>query len=205
MRSEISTQQVNSSTGIIYGILASEEYYLWCRVIDPRSKVALPRTAQGSSPPASASPPCTVPRSAKAGSTALLVAHRFDPLERLCRTIFFIQTKIFQMTQATKKQPIDTGQFFMTAGISRAIANSSLFSRFVLGSFGRHKYRDWGDVSKHDQETNDYALEHGGRIICSYNIPTHLRISDGHRLQTKIWIITEACRSYTTALFPSEY
>jgi len=109
------------------------------------------------------------------------------------------------MTQTIKKQPIDTGQFFMTAGISRAISNSSLFSRFVLGSFGRHKYQDWGDVSHHDKETNDYALEHGGRIISSYTIPKYLNIAESMKPQTKIWIITEACRSYTTALFPSEY
>ena len=115
----------------------------------------------------------------------------------------------------------------MTAGISRAVANSSLFSRFVLGSFGRHKYQDFGDLSKHDRETNDYALEHGGRIISSYTIPKHLNIAESMRPQTKIWIITEgiegSCKadvrgtsdrvnrkaggsaSYTTVLFPSEY
>ncbi len=105
----------------------------------------------------------------------------------------------------TKKQIIKTGQFFMTAGVSRAVAGSSLFSRFVLGSLGRHKYQDWGDVCHHDAETNDYALAHGGRIISSYNIPKYLNIAESMRPQTKIWIITEACRSYTTVLFPSEY
>jgi len=105
----------------------------------------------------------------------------------------------------TKKQIIKTGKFFMTAGVSRAVADSSLFSRFVLGSLGRHKYQDWGDVYHHDSETNDYAIEHGGRIISSYNIPALMSISDGQRPQTKIWIITEACRTYTTVLFPSEY
>ena len=109
------------------------------------------------------------------------------------------------MTQTVKKQPIDTGQFFMTAGIIQAVANSSLFSRFVLGSYRRHKYQDFGDVSKQDQETNEYALEHGGRIISSYTIPKYLNIAESMRPQTKIWIITESCRSYTTALFPSEY
>ena len=135
------------------------------------------------------------------------------------------------MTKTAKKQPIETGQFFMTAGISRAIANSSLFSRFVLGSYGQHKYGDWGDrrtpdVNRDeclgdiqgreplsgweadipwDHQINDYNVIHGGRIISSYKIPPYLRISHGQRPQTHIWIITEACRSYTTALFPSEY
>ena len=110
------------------------------------------------------------------------------------------------MTQTqTKKQAIDTGRLFMTAGVSRAVASYSLFIRFVLGSLGRHRYADWGDVSHHDAETNEYALEHGGRIISSYTIPRHMRISDGQSPQSRIWMITESCRSYTTVLFPSEY
>ena len=110
------------------------------------------------------------------------------------------------MTQTqTKKQIIQTGQFFMSAGVSRAVASSTLFHRFVIGSLGRHKYQDWGDVCHHDAETNDYALSHGGRIISSYSIPKYLNIAERMKPQTKIWIITEACRSYTTVLFPSEY
>ena len=109
------------------------------------------------------------------------------------------------MTQTSKKQTLDIGQLFMTTGMSRAVAKSTLFSRFVTGSIGRHKYRDYGELSHHDAETNDYAIEHGGRIISSYDIPNYLSIAESQRPQTKVWIITEACRSYTTVLFPSEY
>lgn len=109
------------------------------------------------------------------------------------------------MVQTSKKQIIKTGQFFLTAGVNLAVADSNLFSRFVLGCYGRHKYQDWGELAHHDSEMNDYALQHGGRILSSYNIPKHIHISNGQRPQTKIWIITESCRSYTTVLFPSEY
>ncbi len=129
------------------------------------------------------------------------------------------------------KQVIPMGQLFMTAAVSRSIANSSMFSRFVTGSIGRHRYRDWGDgptpdINRDeclgdiqgreplsgreankpwDHQINDYNVIHGGRLISSYNIPKHLNISDGIRPQVKVWIITEANRAYTTVLFPSDY
>ena len=105
----------------------------------------------------------------------------------------------------TEKQIIETGRFFLTAGMSKAISKSTIFSRFVLGCYGRHKYQDWGDLSHQDREMNNYAMHHGGRIISSYDIPQYLNIAERLKPQTHIWIITEACRSYTTVLFPSEY
>ena len=59
----------------------------------------------------------------------------------------------------------------------------------------RHLAGDWGDVDPADAAANDRALQLGERIISAY------RLADG----AKIWIITEADRSGTTILLPSEY
>lgn len=54
---------------------------------------------------------------------------------------------------------------------------------------------DWGDVGSDDADANDSAVNSRTRILSSY------RLTDG----TKIWVITEADRSATTVLLPSEY
>ena len=59
----------------------------------------------------------------------------------------------------------------------------------------RHWQGDWGDLDSEDVEANQAALKHGTRLFSSY------RIGD----QDKLWIITEADRSSTTLLLPSEY
>jgi tRNA1(Val) A37 N6-methylase TrmN6 len=61
-----------------------------------------------------------------------------------------------------------------------------------------HKSGDWGDVDDSDRKSNDYALKHGDlRIFSSYDAP---QTPGG-----KLWIITEADRSSTTILLPSDY
>lgn len=59
----------------------------------------------------------------------------------------------------------------------------------------RHTTGDWGDLCNVDKKENDYAVERHLRIFSVYVL------SDA----TKIWIITEADRSSTTVLLPSEY
>lgn len=59
----------------------------------------------------------------------------------------------------------------------------------------RHASGDWGDVSDDDRAENEFSIQNGFRILSAY------RLRDG----TKIWIITEADRSVTTILLPSEY
>jgi tRNA1(Val) A37 N6-methylase TrmN6 len=61
-----------------------------------------------------------------------------------------------------------------------------------------HKSGNWGDVSDSDRKANDYALKQGDlRIFSCYDAP---QTPDG-----KLWIITEADRSSTTILLPSDY
>lgn len=59
----------------------------------------------------------------------------------------------------------------------------------------RHRRGDWGEVSDEDKRANDHALEHGERLLSAY------RLEDG----TRLWIITEANRAFTTLLLPDEY
>ena len=58
-----------------------------------------------------------------------------------------------------------------------------------------HSRGNWGEVSEEDRRANDYAVEHGERVLSAYTLRTGERI----------WIITEADRSSTTILLPSEY
>ena len=64
----------------------------------------------------------------------------------------------------------------------------------VVGLLHRHRSGDWGDLSSHDARANDHALVGGARVLSAYE-------TSGGRL----WIITEADRSATTVLLPSEY
>ena len=59
----------------------------------------------------------------------------------------------------------------------------------------RHVRRDWGDLDQADRHANEHALVHGLRLLSAYHLSAN----------TKISIITEADRSSTTILLPSEY
>ena len=55
---------------------------------------------------------------------------------------------------------------------------------------------DWGEhLNGHDIKANAVALREGGRLLSGYQT----------RAGDDIWIITEADRSATTLLLPSEY
>jgi hypothetical protein len=74
----------------------------------------------------------------------------------------------------------------------------SLFEKHEDASMQRcllnHQFGDWGELCPEDKESNDNAVKHGGRILSSYIVGDQ-----------KVWIITEADRSVTTILLPSEY
>ena len=66
----------------------------------------------------------------------------------------------------------------------------------VLTLVHRHAHGDWGDVGRDDALANDLALDPAcpAWVLSAYE-------TDGGRL----WVITEADRSATTVLLPSEY
>lgn len=59
----------------------------------------------------------------------------------------------------------------------------------------RHLSGDWGDLCVEDRKLNDEAVENGDRVLSAYTLTT----------AEKIWVITEADRSSTCVLLPSEY
>lgn len=59
----------------------------------------------------------------------------------------------------------------------------------------RHVQGDWGDMEAGDKAENEFALTRELRIFSSYQLTE----------EEKLWIITEADRSATTTLLPSEY
>lgn len=87
--------------------------------------------------------------------------------------------------------PIPLGQVVATPD------SLNLLQRANLNSFQmwlRHRSGDWGNVQPEDASANEAAAIHGNRVISSYEVA-------GERL----WIITEADRSFTTLLLPQEY
>ena len=92
-----------------------------------------------------------------------------------------------------KSEPLfSLGQVVSTPGALEAIEKAG----DSLNTFLRkHHIGDWGNVCDEDKELNDAALKDGSRLLSAYET------SKG----VKIWIITEADRSVTTALLPEEY
>jgi hypothetical protein len=84
------------------------------------------------------------------------------------------------------------GQLVATPGALEAFRQSG---DSPLEFLMRHLSGDWGELDAEDRKENVYSLEHGLRLLSAY------RLKDG----TKIWVITEADRSATTILLPSEY
>ncbi|HJU12798.1 MAG TPA: hypothetical protein VJ728_18085 [Candidatus Binataceae bacterium] len=84
------------------------------------------------------------------------------------------------------------GQIVATPGALSALADAGDNPADFLR---RHLSGNWGELDEHDRQENEYSLVHGLRLLSAY------ALSDG----TKLWIITEADRSATTLLLPSEY
>lgn len=59
----------------------------------------------------------------------------------------------------------------------------------------RHLGGDWGDLCQEDKTENELSLKHSFRLLSSYQVTE----------TATLWIITEADRSVTTLLLPSEY
>lgn len=93
-------------------------------------------------------------------------------------------------TPTIKRRPFTLGEIIATRGVIVEVHPDD----FTQG-LGRHAICDWGDCCLEDRNMNDDALEHGNRLLSVYR----------DRNGVKFWIITEADRSVTTILLPSEY
>jgi len=95
-------------------------------------------------------------------------------------------------TTQTSVTPFTLGQTFITPGAEEAL---QIAGQTAIEFLRRHMSCDWGELSEDDVHENELSLEQGFRLLSNY------QTGKGQQL----WIITEADRSATTVLLPSEY
>lgn len=81
------------------------------------------------------------------------------------------------------------GSIIVTDGVA-AILEETTIQRALI----RHCRGDWGELCESDKKVNNLSLDSGQRLLSIYE-------QEG----TRFYIITEADRSRTTVLLPSEY
>lgn len=96
------------------------------------------------------------------------------------------------MVARTQSPRFPLGQVVATPGALEALSESGESPAIFLA---RHVDKDWGEVCQEDWRLNDEALADGSRLLSLYTT----------KAGVKIWIISEADRSVTTILLPSEY
>jgi hypothetical protein len=96
------------------------------------------------------------------------------------------------ITKTENKVLFPLGQTVMTIGAKEALEESNQMPNEFIKL---HQSGNWGIVGKEDAQENDFSLKNGFRLLSVY------RTAKGK----KLWIITEADRSITTILLPSEY
>ena len=84
------------------------------------------------------------------------------------------------------------GETYITPGAEEAL--------MIAGQTGieflrRHVSADWSELADEDAKENELSLREGFRVLSAYHT------AKGE----KLWIITEADRSSTAILLPSEY
>ena len=84
------------------------------------------------------------------------------------------------------------GHIVATPGALEALRRAQQLPQDFLA---RHGIGDWGDLSEEDRQENELSLRKGFRLLSTYHT----------RLGERVWIISEADRSTTTILLPTEY
>ena len=89
------------------------------------------------------------------------------------------------------------GRLVMTTNLQRRLQETDPgnWESDLKSLIDKHVSGDWGDLDNHDRVENTRSLENGGRLFSAYITEKGL----------KVWIITEADRSCTTALLPEDY
>ena len=89
------------------------------------------------------------------------------------------------------------GRIVMTANLQGRFqeANPEHWEEELQRLITRHVSGDWGDLDEEDKRENQLSLERGFRILSAYTTASEIRV----------WVITEADRSCTTALLPEDY
>lgn len=84
------------------------------------------------------------------------------------------------------------GRLFITPGALEALDEAKQSpDEFIR----RHHRGDWGELCDDDKRENEFSLAHGFRLLSAYST----------KLGVRLWVVTEANRSSSTLLLPSEY
>ena len=84
------------------------------------------------------------------------------------------------------------GQIVATPGALHVLERCQVDPHALVS---RHQTGDWGEVCPADRHENELSVKQGFRILSNYPVGADERL----------WVITEADRSVTTILLPSEY
>ncbi|MEJ7862451.1 MAG: hypothetical protein WKF90_12550 [Pyrinomonadaceae bacterium] len=84
------------------------------------------------------------------------------------------------------------GNVYLTVGAREALEESNQLPKEFLS---KHQKGEWGIICEDDRQENELSVKEGFRILSAYKTDRDV----------KIWVITEADRSSTTVLLPSEY
>ena len=98
------------------------------------------------------------------------------------------------------------GQIVATPGALELLQETG-FSAAALIS--RHVHGDWGDLCEEDRAENEFAVSRRLRILSCYRLVDAARLAatptEKRSSLPTLWIISEADRSVTTLLRPSDY
>lgn len=86
----------------------------------------------------------------------------------------------------------EPGRLVATPGALTALATAGVAPDALLT---RHLTGDWGEIPPEDARANELGVREGFRVVSAYRLPTGARV----------WLITEADRSASVLLLPSEY
>lgn len=98
------------------------------------------------------------------------------------------------VSDTTSRVTFEAGQLVLTQSVHHLVEHGHLDPSTYLR---RHFSGDWGELPQEDWSSNQRALATGERLFSSYDIDAED--------ETRLWIITEADRSVTTLLLPSDY
>jgi hypothetical protein len=102
----------------------------------------------------------------------------------------FQMSKTAETIQAAPLFPL--GHTYSTPGALEALSEAGQGAAEFLQ---RHQTGDWSEMCEEDRKENEFSIDKYLRIFSAYHT------SKGE----KLWVITEADRSVTTLLLPSEY
>ena len=97
-----------------------------------------------------------------------------------------------QTGESTRHEKFSLGRIVATPAALEALQRAG---QSPVDCLVRHVRGDWGEVCEEDRQENELALRHSFRLL---SVSTT-------QAGEKVWVISEADRSATTLLLPSDY